>query len=138
MIFTHLLHSPKQHYCAYLPSFCHYNLDWTPACQKLFDAIKAILAKEAFLAYPDHNEPFHVYCDASDCQLGAAIFQNNKPVAYYRRKLNAAQRNYTVGEKEILSIVETLKEYRTMLYGCKELHVYTDHKNLTFKTLNSC
>ena len=113
------------------------NLDWTPDCQKAFDAIKAILAKEAFIAYPDHNEPFHVYCDASDYQLGAAIFQNNKPVAYYSRKLNAAQRNYTVGEKEILSIVETLKEYRTMLYGCKELHIYTDHKNLTFKTLNS-
>jgi hypothetical protein len=24
-----------------------------------------------------------------------------------------------------------------MLFGCKELHVQTDHRNLTFNTLNS-
>ena len=42
-----------------------------------------------------------------------------------------------VGEKEILSIVETLKEYRTMLYGCKDLHVYTDHKNNTFEKFST-
>ena len=94
------------------------KLNWTPECQQAFDTVKAALSKDAFLAYPDHNKAFHVYCDASDYQLGAAIFQDGKPVAYYFRKLNSAQRNYTVGEKEILSIVETLKEYRTMLYGC--------------------
>ena len=75
-------------------------LPWDAACQQAFDAIKALLAKEAFLRYPDHNRPFHIYTDASDIQLGAAIFQDGAPVAYYSRKLNAAQRNCTVGEKE--------------------------------------
>jgi RNase H-like domain found in reverse transcriptase len=60
--------------------------------------------------------------------------QDNAPATYFSRKLNAAQRNYTTGEKEILSIVETFKEYHTMLFGCRELHVYTNHKNLTFNT----
>jgi transposase InsO family protein len=63
--------------------------------------------------------------------------QNGAPVAFFSRKLNAAQRNYSVIEKELLSIVETLKEYRTMLLGCKELHVHTDHRNLTFDKLTS-
>ena len=64
--------------------------------------MKALLGQEAFLQYPDHNQSFHIYADASDLQLGAAIIQNNQPVAYYSRKLNAAQRNYTVGEKRTL------------------------------------
>jgi hypothetical protein len=113
------------------------NINWTPTCQKAFDSVKALLAKDAFLKYPDHNRHFHIYCDASDLELGAVIMQDNAPVAYYSRKLNSAQKNYTVGEKELLSIVETLKGYRSMLLGCKELHIYTDHKNITFSRLNT-
>ena len=36
----------------------------------------------------------------------------------------------------MLSIVETLKEFRTILLG-QELVIHTDHKNLTFKNLTS-
>jgi len=75
------------------------KLNWTPECQKAFDKVKAIIAKDAFLAYPDHNKPFDIYCDASDYQLGAAIFQNGQPVAYYSRKLNKAQKKLHCSRK---------------------------------------
>ncbi len=58
------------------------------------------------------------------------ISQEGHPIAFYSRKLTETQRNYTVGEREMLSIVETLNEFRTMLLGYR-IKIYTDHENLT-------
>ena len=85
----------------------------------------------------DYSKPFHIYCDARDVQLGAAIIQDGKPVAFYSCMLTKHQLNYTIGEKEHISVVETLKEFCTMLYGCPDIHVYTDHRNNTFQRLSS-
>ena len=111
------------------------KFEWTDRRQRAFDEMKAIICADAINVYPDLNKPFHIYTDASDLQLGAAIIQNNRPVAYYSKKLTSAQRNYTTTEKELLTIVMTLKEYQKIIWGVK-LFIYTDHKNLTFRTFS--
>ncbi|MDY6959586.1 MAG: ribonuclease H family protein, partial [Halobacteriota archaeon] len=80
--------------------------------------------------------PFVIYTDASKVQLGAVITQNEKPIAFYSRKLNSAQRNYTTTERELLSIVETLKEFRSILLGFP-ITIYTDHQNLIYNDLKT-
>ena len=47
---------------------------------------------------------------------------------FYLQKLNDAQKCYTTTEKELLAIVETLKEFKNILLG-QRIVVYTDHKN---------
>jgi hypothetical protein len=103
---------------------------WDPIHQQVFDDVKAAIAKETVLAYPDFSEPFEIYTDASSTQLGAVITQDNRPIAFFSRKLSEMQEKYSVTEVELLAIVETLKEFKGMLWG-QDIKVYTDHKNLT-------
>jgi len=112
------------------------------------------------LAYPNPRLPFNIEADACDYQLESIISQNPslssintiikifletststitldfRPIAFFSRKLSSAQRNYTTLEKRLLSMVETLVEYRTILYSNK-FFVFTDHRNLTFNCLSS-
>ena len=68
--------------------------------------------------------------------MGAAIIQNKQSIAYWSRLLQPTQQKYTTTEKELLAIILCLKEYEKILYGAKEIKVFTDHKNLTFNTLS--
>jgi hypothetical protein len=81
----------------------------------VFHSVKADIAKETVLAYPDFLKPFEIYTDTSSMQLGAAITQDNRPIAFFSRKLSKMQQKHSVTEIELLAIVETLQEFKGML-----------------------
>jgi hypothetical protein len=118
------------------------KFEWHSSHQQAFDKIKKVIGTEVIPCYPDFNKPdaFHLYTDASDHQLGAVIMQDKKPIAFYSRKLNTAQKRYTTTERyrELLSAIEICKEYNNILLGYHQpIIVFTDHKNNTFNGLKA-
>ncbi len=99
--------------------------------QRAFDHVKATIAKEVVLTYPDYSKVFKIYKDTSSEQQGAVITQDNRPIAFFSTKLSIAQCKYSVAKIELLAIVKILKEFKVkgMLWG-ESIKVYTDHANL--------
>ena len=68
------------------------KIKWTEELETAFQAVKNMVSKSAMLTYPDWSQPFDIHTDASDFQLGAVISQGGKPIAFFSRKLNSAQK----------------------------------------------
>jgi hypothetical protein len=56
---------------------------WAEVHQKAFDDVKATIAREVVLAYPDFDKVFEIYTDASTKQLGSILTQSNRPLAFF-------------------------------------------------------
>jgi hypothetical protein len=107
---------------------------WDKVHQRAFNHVKATIAKDVVLVYPDYSKIFEIYTDASREQLGAVIAQDNRPIAFFSWTLSDTQCKYSITEIELLAIVKTLKEFKGMLWG-QNIKVFTDHANLMRDTL---
>ena len=108
--------------------------EWTDLQEQALEKLKKALSEAPILRSPDLDLPMEVTTDASGYAIGAVLSQENRPIAFYSRKMSPAEVNYPVHEQELLAIVATLKEWRHYLLG-RKFTVYTDHQSITyFKT----
>ena len=82
------------------------------------------------LVYPDLTKPFILDTDASGVGIGAILSQKQddkeRAVAYYSRVLTKSKRNHCVIRRELLAVVDSIKQFHTYLYGTKFV-IHTDH-----------
>lgn len=117
------------------------NFNWTDKCQATFKKIKNILCSQPVLEIFDQELPISIYTDASIDGVGAILKQTQKdgkqkPIAYFSKKLNQAQKKKKAIYLECLAIKEAVKYWQYWLIG-KPFTVYTDHKPLENKNLKS-
>ncbi|GJP48125.1 hypothetical protein CLOM_g7403 [Closterium sp. NIES-68] len=109
--------------------------EWGEKQQAAFEALKKLLMSPPVLRIADPEWPFEVITDASDIAIGAVLMQDFgnglQPIAYESRKMQSAERNYPVHDKEMLAIVHAFKIWRCYLTGA-DVTVRTDHKSLQY------
>uniref|UniRef100_A0A8C5PUW8 ribonuclease H n=1 Tax=Leptobrachium leishanense TaxID=445787 RepID=A0A8C5PUW8_9ANUR len=118
----------------------HHNIfTWTAVTERAFQEIKHKFCSAPILSIPDPKKSFVLEVDASNTATGAILSQRQEeddrlhPVSFLSRKLQAAERNYDVGERELLAIKHALDEWRHLLEGTLyPITIYTDHKNLEY------
>ena len=115
---------------------------WTDACQVAFDALKAAITSAPVLRHYDPSKRAYIETDASDYVVGGVLYQYNDenqphPVTYYSRNMLPAECNYNIYDKELLAIINCLKNWRPKLEGLElPIEIWTDHKALEYFMTN--
>lgn len=103
---------------------------WSSETQDAFEKLKNALIQAPVLGHPDPQKPFIIHTDSSAVGVGAVMSQEGRPIAYVSRTLNAAERNYTTTEREILAIVFAVNKFKGY-FTERPVVIYTDHAALT-------
>ncbi len=116
------------------------RLTWSAEALLAFQELKTRFTSAPILHHPDPIIPSVVEVDASNTGstgIGAVLSQRQGdpakmfPCAFFSRKLSSAERNYDVGNRELLAMKAAIEEWRHWLEGAEHpFTVLTDHKNL--------
>ena len=102
------------------------------------------MLKKAFttapvLRIPNDKDLFKLSTNASDFATGAILLQKDMqtnlwyPVAFFSKSLDVHERNYEIYDKELLTVIWRLEEYKHYLerYPYK-IEIWSNYQNLTF------
>lgn len=110
--------------------------EWNEELQRLYDALKKAIREDIVLQFPIEGAKYCLEADASDLAVGAVLHQiidgKPRPVGFFSKTLSQAEWNYQIYDKELLTIVLALKNWRHLLMGDDEFEVWSDHRNLTY------
>jgi len=95
--------------------------NWDTKEQKAFECFKIAVTTAPVLALPQDSEPFYIEADSSDFASRAVLSQQLPgeekwhPVAFYSKSLSLVEWNYKIHDKEMLTIIHMLEEWRHFL-----------------------
>ena len=109
------------------------TLNWTPDCQKSFDATKEALAKASMLFHPRKGAALALTTDASNSAIGGVLEQRGpkgwEPLAFYSSKLEPHQCQWPPYDRELLGAFKGVRHFKHILEG-RPFTLFTDHQSL--------
>ena len=109
------------------------TLNWTPDCQKSFEATKEALAKASLLFHPRPGALLALTTDASNSAVGGVLEQLGpqgwEPLAFYSSKLKPNEQMWPPYDRELLGAFKGIRHFKEMIEG-RPFTLYTDHQSL--------
>ena len=116
------------------------TIEWSSDCQSAFEEAKAALASTVLLHHPRPDAQTSITTDASDTAIGGQLEQKQHgrwvPIAFFSRKLSAAEKNYSTFDRELLAAFCAIKHFRHFVEG-RQFTLFTDHKPLVMALRSS-
>jgi hypothetical protein len=119
---------------------------WFENCQIAFEQLKKRVIETFVLSYFSFELKTYLKSDSFDYVSIEILSQKEnddliKSVAYFSKTLSFAECNYEIYDKELLTIIRCLKQWRTELQSVESfINILFDHKSLeyfmTIKKLN--
>lgn len=109
---------------------------WTDRQEHAFQRLKDAISREVTLMLPVPGARFRLETDASNYAAGAVLHQiiegKTRPLAFFSKTFDPAQRNYEIYDKEMLAIMLALDHWRHFLRNAPQFDIWTDHENLKY------
>ncbi|SOV09219.1 uncharacterized protein UDID_18292 [Ustilago sp. UG-2017a] len=113
---------------------------WHNDAQHAFEQLRSAFGTDTILRHFDPTWAIIVETDASDFAVAAVLSQSfdqgaRHPIAFFSKKLDPAQLNYPIFDKEMFAIVAAFKHWHQYLEGAKfQVQVLTNHCSLEYFT----
>ncbi len=89
---------------------------WDEMQDQSLAEVKELIRKAPALAYFDPKKQLCIQCDASGQDLGAALMQDGRSIAYHSRSRREAETRYSTMEKEMLALIWSLEKWHQFTY----------------------
>jgi len=112
--------------------------EWNRTAELGFRKLRKALTKAPIHQDFDPAKPFMLHTDASGFAITGILNHYNgfgilRPVNFYSRKCSPAEQNYDTYDRELLAIMETLRQWRHYLEGANhKILIQCDRNNVEY------
>lgn len=102
---------------------------WNDAAAAAFEELKRAMTRAPVLRLLSFDLPFVIESDASGTGIRAVLMQEEKPVAYFSKKIGPKMLHSSTYNKELYAITEAVQKWRQYLLG-RSFIIRTDQKSI--------